>query len=154
MPAPETPGISPALQKRLRDTLLQLSIRARRAGLLPACHQPGRAVQLPQPAAGHGRPTPEVPPHLRKAVIQRDQHCQFPGCAQPPRSARSTTSSPRSKGGPTALGNLRLLCRFHRLVVIHRWGWKLTCHPGGTTTTATAPDGRVLHSHGPPTRAV
>ena len=54
-----------------------------------------------------------------------------------------------SKGGPTSLGNLRLLCKFHHLVVIHRWGWKLTCHPDGTTT-ATAPDGRILHSHGPP----
>jgi hypothetical protein len=54
-----------------------------------------------------------------------------------------------SKGGPTALGNLRLLCKFHHLIVIHRWGWKLTCHPDGTTT-ATSPHGHVLHSHGPP----
>jgi hypothetical protein len=31
------------------------------------------------------------------------------------------------------------------------WGWTLTCHPDGTTT-ATAPDGRTLHSHSPPTQ--
>ncbi len=96
-----------------------------------------------------GAPTPEVPPHLRKAVIQRDQHCVFPGCAQPPSICQVHHLIPRSKGGPTALGNLRLTCRFHHLVVIHRWGWTLTCHPDGTTT-ATSPDGRVLHSHGPP----
>ncbi len=47
------------------------------------------------------------------------------------------------------LSNLRLFCRFHHLIAIHRWGWKITCHPDGTTT-ATGPDGRTLHSHGPP----
>jgi len=35
------------------------------------------------------------------------------------------------------------------LTMIHRWGWDLTRHPDGTTT-ATAPDGRTLHSHSPP----
>ena len=54
------------------------------------------------------------------------------------------------EGGVTALWNLRLLCRFHHLIAIYRWGWTLTCHPDGTTT-ATGPDGRTLHSHGPPT---
>ena len=57
---------------------------------------------------------------------------------------------PRSKGGPTRLDNLTLLCHFHHLVVIHRWGWSLTLHADGTTT-AKSPDGiRTLHSHGPP----
>jgi HNH endonuclease len=98
-----------------------------------------------------GAPTPEVPPHLRKAVIVRDKHCQLPGCAQPPSVCQVHHLIPRSKGGLTALGNLRLLCRFHHLVAIHRWGWKLTCHPDGTTT-ATGPDGRALHSHGPPSQ--
>jgi hypothetical protein len=36
--------------------------------------------------------------------------------------------------------------------VIHRWGWTITRHPDGTTT-ATAPDGRTLHSHSPPQQA-
>ena len=96
-----------------------------------------------------GRSTRTVPPHLRKAVIQRDKHCQFPGCYQPPSRCDAHHLIHWSQGGPTSLGNLRLLCKFHHLVVIHRWGWKLTCHPDGTTT-ATAPDGRTLHSHGPP----
>jgi len=43
-----------------------------------------------------------------------------------------------------------MFCRYHHIIVIHRWGWKITCHPNGTTT-ATSPHGRILHSHGPPT---
>jgi hypothetical protein len=32
------------------------------------------------------------------------------------------------------LGNCVLLCRFHHLIVIHRWGWTLVLNPDGTTT--------------------
>ncbi len=152
---PEPAWISPALRQRLRDTLLDMSITLLSGpGGLASCL---RAATLGEPynslsqPLDMGAPTPEVPPHLRKAVIQRDQHCQFPGCAQPPSVCQAHHLIPRSKGGPTALRNLRLLCRFHHLIVIHRWGWTLTCHPDGTTT-ATSPDGRTLHSHGPPTR--
>jgi hypothetical protein len=57
---------------------------------------------------------------------------------------------PRSQGGPTRLDNLTLLCSFHHLIAVHRWGWTLQLHADGTTT-ATSPDGnRTLHSHGPP----
>ena len=151
----EPAEICPATGKRLRDTLLQMSITLLSGpGGLASCL---RATTLGEPynslsqPLDMGAPTPEVPPHLRKAVIQRDQHCQFPGCAQPPSVCQAHHLIPRSKGGVTALWNLRLLCRFHHLIVIHRWGWKMTCHPDGTTT-ATGPDGRTLHSHGPPTR--
>ena len=152
---PGPPEICPATRKRLRDTLLQMSINLLSGpGGLASCL---RATSLGEPynslsqPLDMGAPTPEVPPYLRKAVIQRDQHCQFPGCAQPPSVCQAHHLIPRSKGGVTALWNLRLLCRFHHLIVIHRWGWKMTCHPDGTTT-ATGPDGRTLHSHGPPTR--
>jgi hypothetical protein len=152
----EASGISPALRKRLRDTLLQMSITLLSGpGGLASCL---RAATLGQPynslsqPLDMGAPTPEVPPHLRKAVIQRDQHCKFPGCTQPPSVCQVHHLIPRSKGGPAALWNLRLTCRFHHLIAIHRWGWTLTCHPDGTTT-ATSPDGRTLHSHGPPSHA-
>jgi hypothetical protein len=57
---------------------------------------------------------------------------------------------PRAKGGPTALWNMTLLCTFHHLIAIHRWGWTLALNGDGTTT-ATSPDKRkILHSHGPP----
>jgi len=75
-----------------------------------------------------------VPPHLRKAVIQRDKKCRFPGCEQPPSVCQVHHLIPWAKGGPTALGNLALFCRYHHAIVIHRWGWKITCQPDGTTT--------------------
>jgi hypothetical protein len=50
------------------------------------------------------------------------------------------------------VNNLALVCRFHHLIAIHRWGWELTYHPDGTTT-AHGPHGQVLHSHGPPGQA-
>ena len=57
---------------------------------------------------------------------------------------------PRSQGGATRLDNLTLLCMFHHLIAVHRWGWSLHLHADGTTT-ATSPDGRkTLHSHSPP----
>ena len=76
---------------------------------------------LARPYTGHsqpldlGAPTAEIPPHLRRAVILRDQHCQFPGCFQPPSVSQCHHRIPRSKGGTTALHNLTLLCRFHHL---------------------------------------
>jgi 5-methylcytosine-specific restriction endonuclease McrA len=97
-----------------------------------------------------GTPTPTVPAHLRRAVIIRDRHCAFPGCSAPPAACQAHHVLPRSKGGVTALHNLALLCSFHHLIAVHRWGWTLTLHGDGTTT-ATSPDGsRTLHSHSPP----
>jgi hypothetical protein len=97
-----------------------------------------------------GSPTPTVPPHLRRAVALRDRRCAFPGCRQRPKACQVHHVIPRSRGGPTALWNLVLLCTFHHLIAIHRWGWKLVLNADGTTT-ATSPDGiRTLHSHGPP----
>ena len=99
-----------------------------------------------------GRTTRTIPPHLRTAVTLRDQHCQFPQCTQPASVCEVHHLIHWAHGGPTSLGNLGLYCRFHHQVVIHRWGWNITCHPDGTTT-ATAPDGRTLHSHSPPQQA-
>ena len=93
-----------------------------------------------------------IPPHLRTAVTLRDKHCQFPGCRQPPSVCEVHHLIPWAQGGPTSLGNLGLYCRFHHQIAIHRWGWAITRHPDGTTT-ATAPDGRTLHSHSPPQQA-
>jgi hypothetical protein len=149
------PGpLHPATRERLQHTLLQWSIDllSGPAGF-PACLRthllPARFTSLSQPL-DLGRTTRVVPPHLRKAVIQRDKKCRFPGCQQPPSVCQIHHLIPWAKGGPTTLGNLALFCRYHHIIVIHRWGWNITCHPNGTTT-ATSPDGRILHSHGPPT---
>ena len=148
------PELSELTRERLQHTLLSWSI-----GLLsgpagfPAYLRrhllPARFTSMSQPL-DLGRTTRIVPPHLRKAVIQRDKKCRFPGCEQPPSVCQVHHLIPWAQGGATTLGNLALFCRFHHIIVIHRWGWKITCHPNGTTT-ATAPDGRTLHSHGPPT---
>jgi Domain of unknown function (DUF222) len=96
-----------------------------------------------------GAITDTIPVHLRRAVAVRDRHCRFPGCDQPVAACQPHHIIPRSQGGPTCLTNLLALCTFHHLIAIHRWGWGIALNPDGTVT-ATSPDGRVLHSHGPP----
>ena len=94
-----------------------------------------------------------IPLHLRKAVRKRDRHCRFPGCDVPAAGCEVHHIQPRKDGGRHALTNLTLLCRFHHLVAIHRWGWVFTLHPDGTTS-AVSPDGtKTLHSHPPPVQA-
>ena len=90
-----------------------------------------------------------VPPHLRRAITARDRHCAAPGCDTPPAACHVHHIIPRSQGGTTSLGNCLLLCSFHHLILIHRWGWTITLNADGTTT-ARSPAGRILHSHGPP----
>ena len=149
-----TAALTPGSLARLQDTLLRyaVSLLSGPAGLaaylrtqLTGGFFPSASLPLDL-----GEPTEQVPPHLRRAVIKRDRHCSFPGCTAPPVRCHVHHLIPRSKGGPTRLDNLTLLCHFHHLVVIHRWGWALTLHADGTTT-AKSPDGiRTLHSHGPP----
>ena len=94
-----------------------------------------------------------IPVHLRRAVRKRDKHCRFPGCDQPVAACDVHHLIHRKDGGRHALTNLLLMCRFHHLIAIHRWGWRITLHADGTTT-AVSPDGaKTLHSHAPPIRA-
>ena len=94
-----------------------------------------------------------IPVHLRRAVRKRDKHCRFPGCDLPAAGCEVHHIQHRKDGGRHALTNLALLCRFHHLIAIHRWGWQFTLHPDGTTT-AVSPDGtKTLHSHPPPSKA-
>jgi len=100
-----------------------------------------------------GTATETIPVHLRRAVAVRDRGCRFPGCDQPVAACHPHHIIPRAQGGPTCLTNLMLLCTFHHLIAIHRWGWGIVLHPDGTVT-ATSPDGgKALHSHGPPPAA-
>jgi hypothetical protein len=118
-----------------------------RTGLLTG---PAASVSLPLDT---GAATETIPAHLRRLVITRDRHCRFPGCEQPPAACQPHHIVPRSEGGRTCLTNLLLLCTFHHLIAVHRWGWEIVLLPDGTVT-ATSPDGRrILRSHSPPARA-
>ncbi len=117
-----------------------------RTGTLPG---PAASVSLPLDV---GAVTDIVPPHLRRAIITRDRHCAAPGCDQPPPACHVHHIIPRSQGGTTSLTNCLLLCSFHHLILVHRWGWTIRLNPDGTTTV-TSPDGRILRSHSPPTRS-
>jgi HNH endonuclease len=111
---------------------------------------PAASISLPLDV---GAATETIPPHLRRAVAVRDRHCSFAGCDQPPMACQVHHVIPRSEGGATKLDNLVLLCSFHHLIVLHRWGWGFRLNADGTTT-AVSPDGsRTLHSHSPPARA-
>jgi hypothetical protein len=150
-------ALSPQTRARLQDTLLRyaadvLSGPEGLAACLRTSLLDGRfpSVSLPLDV---GAATNQVPEHIRRAVIARDQHCAAPGCWQPPAACHVHHLIPRSEGGTTSVGNCYLLCPFHHLVVIHRWGWTLTVKADGTTTL-TSPDGkREYHSHSPPDNA-
>jgi hypothetical protein len=117
-----------------------------RTGTLPP---PAGSVSLPLDV---GTVTDVVPAHLRRAITTRDRHCAAPGCDVPPAGCHVHHIIPRSQGGTTSLDNCLLLCSFHHLILVHRWGWTITLNADGTTT-ATSPDGRKLHSHRPPAAA-
>ena len=108
---------------------------------------PAAAISLPLDI---GAATETIPAHLRRAVHVRDQHCRFPGCEQPPAACDVHHIQHREDGGPTSLGNLLLLCRFHHLIAIHRWGWTIILNADGTTTVVSPGKARTFHSHEPP----
>ncbi len=67
-----------------------------------------------------GRRTPAVPASMRRAVVFRDRHCRFPGCDRPQSWCDAHHVVHWTKGGPTALHNLVLLCRRHHRLIHHR----------------------------------
>ena len=96
--------LTPEALDRLRQLVIQHA-----TGLLSGPH--GLAAQhrtrtLAHPFTGRsqpldvGTPTPIVPPHLRRAVTLRDQHCRFPGCTQPPAVCQIHHLTPRATRRP------------------------------------------------------
>ena len=53
-------------------------------------------------------------------------------------------------GGPATLSNLVLLCTFHHLIAVHRWGWSIALNSDGTTTMRSPDGSKTFHSHSPP----
>jgi hypothetical protein len=63
------------------------------------------------------------------ALIARDQGCAFPGCTDPPEWTEKHHVVPWSRGGPTDLSNMCLLCDFHH-DRIDSHGWRVTMLDG------------------------
>jgi Domain of unknown function (DUF222)/HNH endonuclease len=155
-------GEAEAARRRLADNALRQILIARAADLLSGptglaaylrtglMGGPAASVSLPLDI---GAATETIPAHLRRLVTARDRHCRFPGCEQPPAACQPHHIIPRSQGGATSLTNLLLLCTFHHLIAVHRWGWGIMLLPDGTVTATSPIDGRTLRSHGPPSQA-
>ena len=119
------------------------------AAWLRTRHLEGAAASVSLPL-DVGAAAETVPAHLRRLVIFRDRRCRFPGCNQPVAACQPHHLIPRSKGGRTSLTNLLLLCSFHHLIAVHRWGWAITLNPDGTVTATCPHTGRTLRDHDPP----
>jgi Domain of unknown function (DUF222) len=65
-----------------------------------------------------------LPASTRRALEARDRHCVFPGCDRPTHWCDGHHLVWWTRGGPTALPNLALLCRQHHRMV-HEEGWTL-----------------------------
>jgi hypothetical protein len=95
----------------------------------------GRVVKGRSQVLDLGRRTRTVPDRLRRAVVLRDEHCQFPGCRAPAAWCDAHHLVWWTRGGETSLDNLALMCRRHH-VAVHEGGWKLARGPDGLTLVA------------------
>jgi len=77
-----------------------------------------------------GRRTREPSPAQRRAVMLRDEHCQYPGCRAPISWCDLHHLEPWEHGGATDLDNLAALCRRHH-VTVHEGGHTLIRGPNG-----------------------
>ncbi|MCM3515433.1 HNH endonuclease signature motif containing protein [Nocardioides sp. P86] len=71
-----------------------------------------------------GREARVVSASLWRALVARDTHCAFPGCGRPPVMCHAHHVEHWADGGPTALGNLALLCGHHHRT-IHDTPWQV-----------------------------
>jgi hypothetical protein len=88
-----------------------------------------------------GRKQRRPPTALRRALDARDRGCRFPGCGS--RYCQSHHIVHWTRGGPTALENLVLLCRRHHRL-FHEGGWRMTLDGEDRTVRFVRPDGREL----------
>ncbi len=71
-----------------------------------------------------GRSTRTIPTALRRALDVRDRGCVAEGCDLPPPWTDGHHIVHWSRGGPTCLSNLCLLCRRHHQLV-HEGSWRI-----------------------------
>jgi hypothetical protein len=88
-----------------------------------------------------GREQRVVPPHLRHAVVVRDQNCVFTGCEAPAWWCDVHHLLHWADGGETCLENSALLCERHHTKVHH--GFRVEREPDGRWRTYR-PDGTEI----------
>ncbi|MGQ0844714.1 MAG: DUF222 domain-containing protein, partial [Sporichthyaceae bacterium] len=115
------PGIHPETLRRILCDSAAVIVAHHRAG------KPGTSMDV-------GRRTRTVPPRLRRALVLRDGGCGAPGCTAT-KFLHAHHVIHWSKGGPTALWNLILLCTAHHLV-----------HEGGFTVEADGHGAFAFHA--------
>ena len=71
-------------------------------------HRDGEVVSV-------GRRQRTIPPHIRRALEERDRGCRYPGCAS--RVTEAHHVKHWADGGETSLANTVLLCRRHHRLV-------------------------------------
>jgi hypothetical protein len=109
------PGLAPATAKRLGCD----------ASVVAMVERDGVPLSV-------GRRTRSIPPSMRRALIARDGHCQFPGCERR-RFVDGHHIIPWFLGGETSLDNLVLLCRHHH-GCMHEGGFSMARSPDGSLT--------------------
>jgi Domain of unknown function (DUF222) len=83
-----------------------------------------------------GRQTRVVPTGMRRALLVRDRHCQYPGCDIPGQWCDAHHLDHWALGGATKLANLVLLCPYHH-TRLHLSGHWLRRRPDGTIELIT-----------------
>jgi Domain of unknown function (DUF222)/HNH endonuclease len=106
------------------DLELSLPISTRTLGRIACDSTISRVLLADSMVIDVGRATRVVSAPTRRALRARDHGCRWPGCDR-----RVDWSTPHhivawSRGGPTHLSNLVLLCYFHHRLV-HEGGWQV-----------------------------
>ena len=76
-----------------------------------------------------GRASRVFPPHVRKALVTRDQGCAFPQCTIPAPWCEAHHVDYWSRGGSTGTDNGTLLCTHHHHL-IHKEQWSVRMRSG------------------------
>ena len=110
------------------------------AAVVPMTHRDGEVM-------GVGRKTRTIPPHIRRALEERDRGCRYPGCGSRFTEAHHVTHW--ADGGETSLANTVLLCRRHHRVV-HEGRTRMSLNREGQAVFFTR-NGKMIAS-APPMR--
>ncbi|MDE2872789.1 MAG: HNH endonuclease signature motif containing protein, partial [Gemmatimonadota bacterium] len=107
------------------ETSLRVACDAARVAM---CHRDGEVVSV-------GRRRRTIPPHIRRALEERDRGCRYPGCAS--RFTEAHHVKHWADGGETSLANTVLLCRRHHRLV-HEGGTRLALDRDGKARSSRA----------------